>query len=90
MDRQVSLRDVIERAGDGTDPLSEAASIAEHLLRLADRLLDHFVDQARRAGLPWAAIGARLGVSRQAAQKRFAARGVGQAAATSRREGEGS
>jgi hypothetical protein len=93
MDRQL-LRDVIaaiERARPGShlDQLSEAALVAAHWLRLADRLLDHFVDQARRAGLPWAEIGARLGVSRQAAQQRFAAR-VASPAASSRPDGAGS
>lgn len=91
MDGQVPLRDVIERArlGNTLDQLSEAAIIAAHRLQLADRLLDYFVDQARQAGVPWAEIGARLGVSRQAAQKRFATRVAG-ATATSRRRGVGS
>ena len=41
------------------------ADAAEHTLRAA-------VTRARQAGLPWTAIGAQLGVSRQAAQQRFA------------------
>ena len=82
------LRDVIaviERArpGNTLDQLSRAAIIAAHWVRLADGLLDHFVDQARQAGVPWAEIGARLGVSRQAAQKRFAARVTARAATSS-------
>ncbi|MFC4374238.1 hypothetical protein ACFO5K_08975 [Nocardia halotolerans] len=94
MDRQVPLRDVIaaiERArpGNTVDQLSQAAIIAAHWVRLADSLLDYFVDQARQADVPWAEIGACLGVSRQAAQKRFGAR-VAARAATHSRLGAGS
>src|SRR3954451_114209 len=39
----------------------------------ADRLLDHFVTHARGSGMSWTDIGARLGVSKQAARQRFAA-----------------
>ncbi|MEU3895219.1 Clp protease N-terminal domain-containing protein [Streptomyces sp. NPDC045251] len=41
---------------------------------LADQLVGHFVDEARSAGVTWAEIGQILGVSRQAAQKRFVPR----------------
>ncbi|MGW4773215.1 hypothetical protein ACWEO2_34920 [Nocardia sp. NPDC004278] len=89
MDRQVPLRDVIvaiERAhpDSSLDQLAAAVIHAAHWLRLADQLLDYFVDQARHAGMPWAEIGAHLGVSRQAAQKRFATRGAERHAATTR------
>jgi len=43
----------------------------------ADRLLHQAVVGARQAGHSWEAIGGLLGVSRQAAQQRFAARGTG-------------
>ena len=36
-----------------------------------DDLIGHFVDQARRAGASWTDIGQYMGVSKQAAQKRF-------------------
>jgi hypothetical protein len=39
----------------------------------ADELLDHFVDAARTAGCSWTDIGCSLGVSKRAAQQRFAA-----------------
>lgn len=79
MDSQLPLRGVIatiEQAypRDALGRLSEATSIGADWLQVADRLLDHFVGRARRAGLSWAEIGAHLGVSRQAAQQRFAAR----------------
>jgi hypothetical protein len=53
------------------DQLSDAVLAAEHLGELADHLIGHFVDQARRSGASWAEIGRSMGVSKQAAQKRF-------------------
>src|SRR5690242_10339459 len=52
--------------------LLDAAAVisAEHAAD-ADRLLDHFVTHARNAGMSWTDIGARLGVSKQAARQRF-------------------
>ena len=49
----------------------------EHLGDVGDSLIGHFVDQARRAGQPWSAIGASMGVTKQAAQKRFTAKADG-------------
>ena len=59
------------------DQLSGAVLLAEHLGELADSLLGHFVGQARRAGASWTEIGHSMGVTRQAAQKRFVARPSG-------------
>jgi Clp amino terminal domain, pathogenicity island component len=63
------------RHPDGTalDHLAEASVIADHLDELADHLVGHFVDQARRAGASWTMIGQSMGVTKQAAQKRFVA-----------------
>jgi hypothetical protein len=44
---------------------------ADHLDDVADHLIGHFVDQARRSGASWTEIGKSMGVTRQAAQKRF-------------------
>ena len=38
---------------------------------LADHLIGHFVDQARKTGASWTEIGQSMGVTKQAAQKRF-------------------
>lgn len=57
------------------DRLSGAVLLADHLGDVADSLIGHFVDQARRAGASWADIGRSMGVSKQAAQKRFVAKG---------------
>jgi hypothetical protein len=53
------------------DQLAGAVVVAEHLGEIADHLIGHFVDQARRSGASWTEIGRSLGVSKQAAQKRF-------------------
>jgi hypothetical protein len=61
----------------GADPLDRmdaAMALAAALTARADAVVDHFVAEARSAGLSWTEIGARLGVSKQAARKRFADR----------------
>jgi hypothetical protein len=62
---------------DGTalDHVSAAVRISEHLSELADSLIGHFVDQARRSGASWTEIGQSMGVTKQAAQKRFVSKG---------------
>ncbi len=56
------------------DQLSDAVLAAEHLGEVADHLIGHFVDQARRSGASWTDIGKSMGVTKQAAQKRFVPR----------------
>ncbi|MEU3843115.1 Clp protease N-terminal domain-containing protein [Streptomyces sp. NPDC028635] len=53
------------------EQLEDAVIAAEHLDEVADHLIGHFVDQARRSGASWTDIGKSMGVTRQAAQKRF-------------------
>ena len=60
---------------DALDRLSDAVLLADHLGELADHLIGHFVDQARRSGASWTDIGRSMGVSKQAAQKRFVPKG---------------
>ncbi|MDT4994632.1 MAG: hypothetical protein QOH97_4524 [Actinoplanes sp.] len=57
------------------DQLSDAVLAADHLGDVADHLIGHFVDQARRSGASWTEIGRSMGVTKQAAQKRFVAKG---------------
>ncbi|MGW8673142.1 Clp protease N-terminal domain-containing protein [Streptomyces niveus] len=59
---------------DALDQLSDAVIAADHLGDVADHLIGHFVDQARRSGASWTDIGRSMGVTRQAAQKRFVAK----------------
>ncbi|WP_033291007.1 Clp protease N-terminal domain-containing protein [Amycolatopsis jejuensis] len=56
---------------DALAQLSDAVYVGERLGELADHLIGHFVDQARRSGASWTEIGTSMGVSKQAAQKRF-------------------
>src|SRR5690349_14205947 len=61
-------------AGTPLDQVSAAVQTSEHLGELADHLIGHFVDQARRSGASWTEIGQSMGVTKQAAQKRFVAK----------------
>jgi hypothetical protein len=60
---------------DALEQLSGAVLAASHLGEVADHLIGHFVDQARRSGASWTEIGRSMGVTKQAAQKRFVAKG---------------
>ena len=57
----VRLDDLIGhvKSQDGTalDHVSAAMRVSEHLGELADHLIGHFVDQARKAGASWTEIG---------------------------------
>ena len=70
------LIDAVERVSpDALEQLSGAVLAAGHLGEVADHLIGHFVDQARRSGASWTDIGRSMGVTKQAAQKRFVAKG---------------
>ncbi|MRH91978.1 ATP-dependent Clp protease ATP-binding subunit [Nocardia sp. SYP-A9097] len=68
------------RPDNALDQLSDAVVLANHLGDLADHLIGHFVDQARRSGASWTDIGGSMGVTKQAAQKRFVPKNPGDAA----------
>ena len=59
------------------DQLSDAVTAADHLGEVADHLIGHFVDQARRSGASWTDIGRSMGVTKQAVRKRFVPKGPG-------------
>ena len=66
------LIDVIKKVHDQPlEQLTDAVLAAESLGEIADHLIGHFVDQARRSGASWTEIGKCMGVTKQAAQKRF-------------------
>ena len=75
----VRLDDLIDAIrqvhSDVLDQLSDAVLAADHLGDVADHLIGHFVDQARRSGASWTDIGKSMGVTKQAAQKRFVPKG---------------
>jgi hypothetical protein len=53
--------------------LATASTVAGELAEAGDALVGHFVDACRAAGHTWAEISESLGVSRQAAHKRYSA-----------------
>ncbi|MFC9324303.1 Clp protease N-terminal domain-containing protein [Kitasatospora sp. NPDC057015] len=81
MTSPVRLDDLIEAIKqvhtDALEQLSDAVLAADHLGEVADHLIGHFVDQARRSGASWTDIGRSMGVSKQAAQKRFVPKASG-------------
>jgi Clp amino terminal domain, pathogenicity island component len=69
------LIDVIKQVHtEPLEQLTDAVLAAESLGEIADHLIGHFVDQARRSGASWTDIGKCMGVTKQAAQKRFVAK----------------
>src|SRR4029453_408673 len=79
MTNPVRLDDLIDAItsvhSEALDQLSDAVIAADHLGEVADHLIGHFVDQARRSGASWSDIGRSMGVSKQAVQKRFVPKG---------------
>jgi hypothetical protein len=66
------LIDVIKKVHtQPLEQLTDAVLAAESLGEISDHLIGHFVDQARRSGASWTEIGKCMGVTKQAAQKRF-------------------
>ncbi len=82
MTGQVRLDDLIEAIkkahAEPLEQLTDAVLAADHLDDVADHLIGHFVDQARRSGASWTEIGRSMGVTKQAAQKRFVPKDPGQ------------
>jgi hypothetical protein len=76
----VRLDDLIDAVSsahpDALERITGAIALADHLGEVADSLIGHFVDQARRSGASWAEIGRSMGVSKQAAQQRFVGKGA--------------
>jgi hypothetical protein len=74
------LIQLIEETRPNTDPLqllTDAVVVSGRLADLGDELVGHFVEGARSSGATWAEIGECMGVSKQAAQKRFPTGGPG-------------
>jgi hypothetical protein len=53
------------------DALSEALGVAESMASIGDAVIEHFVAAAREQGRSWTQIATSLGVSRQAAHRKF-------------------
>ncbi|MCU4183049.1 hypothetical protein K6U06_01655 [Acidiferrimicrobium sp. IK] len=57
--------------GETGQELMDRVVTAARAATAAETALHDAVDHARQAGIPWAIIGAAVGVSRQAAQQKF-------------------
>src|SRR5919202_900962 len=69
------LIDTIKKVhADPLEQLTDAVLVADHTGEVAGALIAHVVDQARRQGASLTEIGASMGVTKQAAQKRFVQR----------------
>jgi hypothetical protein len=91
MTQPVQLDDLIAAIktghSDALGQLSDAVIAADHLGDVADHLIGHFVDQARRSGASWTEIGRSMGVTKQAAQKRFVPKAPGEPSALDPQDG---
>jgi hypothetical protein len=71
LDNLISYVKSLHPDADPLQNLADAFTVSAQIEDQSDALIGHFVDQARRAGASWSQIGASMGVSKQAAQKRF-------------------
>jgi ATP-dependent Clp protease ATP-binding subunit ClpA len=74
LDNLIAYVKTLHPEGGPLDNLSDAMVVSARLDEQSDALIGYFVDQARRAGASWSQIGSSVGVSKQAAQKRFVPR----------------
>jgi Clp amino terminal domain, pathogenicity island component len=77
LDNLITYVKALHPDGGPLDNVGDAMVVATQLDEQSDALIGHFVDQARRSGASWSQIGAGMGVSKQAAQKRFVPRDGG-------------
>jgi hypothetical protein len=71
LDNLIAYVKTLHPEGGPLEHVSGAFSVSTQLDEQSDALIGYFVDQARRSGLSWSQIGGAMGVSKQAAQKRF-------------------
>jgi hypothetical protein len=71
LDNLIAYVRALHPGGGPVDHVADAFAVSAQLDEQSDALIGYFVDQARRSGASWSQIGAAMGVSKQAAQKRF-------------------
>ena len=77
LDNLIAYVKALHPDAEPLDNVSDAILVSARLDEQSDALIGYFVDQARRMGASWSQIGASMGVSKQAVQKRFVARDGG-------------
>jgi len=71
LDNLIAYVKALHPEGGPLEHLSSAMLVSARLDEQSDALIGYFVDQARHSGASWSQIGASMGVTKQAAQKRF-------------------
>src|SRR5215471_8353231 len=71
LDNLITYVKALHPGGGPLDNLTDAFAVSARLDEQSDALIGYFVDQARKSGASWSQIGTAMGVSKQAAQKRF-------------------
>ena len=71
LDNLITYVKALHPDGGPLDNVADAFVVSARLDEQSDALIGYFVDQARKSGASWSQIGAAMGVSKQAAQKRF-------------------
>ena len=71
LDNLIAYVKVLHPEGGPLEHLADAMLVSARLDEQSDALIGYFVDQARHSGASWSQIGASMGVTKQAAQKRF-------------------
>jgi hypothetical protein len=71
LDNLIAYVRALHPEGGPLENVSDAFAVSTQMDAQADALIGYFVDQARRSGLSWSQIGGAMGVTKQAAQKRF-------------------
>jgi hypothetical protein len=74
LDNLITYVKALHPEGGPLENVSDAMVVSARLDEQSDALIGYFVDQARRSGASWSQIGASMGITRQAAQKRFVPR----------------
>jgi Clp amino terminal domain, pathogenicity island component len=71
LDNLIAYVKALHPDGGPLDKVADAFTVSARLDEQSDALIGYFVDQARKSGASWSQIGGAMGVSKQAAQKRF-------------------
>src|ERR1700757_5201199 len=71
LDNLIAYVKTLHPDGGPLENVADAFAVSARLDEQSDALIGYFVDQARRSGASWSQIGVSMGVTKQAAQKRF-------------------